>query len=84
MANRKRYYSLDEVGFIGTVVNRTPVEIFSDAKKTTEYIINSQMKSSSATGERSDQNNLRQRTKATNTQPPAGPIKKRIRVTRPK
>lgn len=38
MANRKQYYGLDDVGFLGVSNKRSEAEIQMDAKKTSDYI----------------------------------------------
>jgi hypothetical protein len=37
MTDKKQYYKLDEIGFIGTQ-DRTPAQVKRDMKKMTEYI----------------------------------------------
>lgn len=42
MANKKKYYNLDEVGFVGTTKKRSAAEIKSDIKQTSDIIKNYQ------------------------------------------
>lgn len=37
MTDKKKYYTLDEIGFIGTQ-NRTPAQVKKDAERTVAYI----------------------------------------------
>jgi hypothetical protein len=40
VADKKKYYSLDDVGFLGVVKERSSAEIGQDARRTSEYIKN--------------------------------------------
>ncbi|MEJ7736987.1 MAG: hypothetical protein WKF97_06135 [Chitinophagaceae bacterium] len=38
MADKKQYYGLDEIGFVGTQDKRTPAQVKSDIDSTVQYI----------------------------------------------
>ena len=38
MANKKQYYGLDEIGFVGTQDRRTKTQVKKDIEKTVQYI----------------------------------------------
>lgn len=38
MADRKQYYGLDEIGFVGTQDKRTRTQVKSDIDRTIQYI----------------------------------------------
>ena len=38
MAGKKRYYELDEIGFVGTQDKRTPAQVKKDIERTIEYV----------------------------------------------
>ncbi len=40
MANKKKYYGLDDVGFVGVAKERSAKEVKLDAKRTSDYIRN--------------------------------------------
>ena len=40
MANKKKYYGLDDVGFVGVAKERSEAEFRQDAKRTSDYIKN--------------------------------------------
>ncbi|HUC81939.1 MAG TPA: hypothetical protein VMR70_13545 [Flavisolibacter sp.] len=40
MANKKKYYGLDDVGFVGVAKERSEAEVRQDAKRTSDYIKN--------------------------------------------
>jgi hypothetical protein len=38
MANKKQYYGLDEIGFVGTQEKRTNAQVKKDIERTIQYI----------------------------------------------
>ncbi len=38
MADKKQYYGLDEIGFVGTQDKRTPAQVKRDVDRTIQYI----------------------------------------------
>lgn len=75
MANRKQYYGLDDVGFLGVSGKRSAAEIQMDAKKTSDYI--KSLKAAGATTMNSHGNTSAKRLKAGKVQATAGSGRKR-------
>ena len=82
MANRKQYYGLDDVGFLGVSDKRSAAEIQTDAKKTSAYI--KSLKAGGVTVVNSHGNTSAKRSKAGKVQGGATSAKKRTLAAKSK
>ena len=82
MPNRKQYYGLDDVGFLGVSVKRSAAEIQTDAKRTSDYI--KSLKAGGVTVVNSHGNNSGKRSKTGKVQGAETSAKKRTLAAKAK